>query len=218
MAKSHLPISSYARLNQLRRLKQLYEGTVDPEAKGAKELTDSQRAMARQVLGSRSLDVLRYQAISEMVGSGYLDEEIKMMLADPDAPYSILIEGLKPDRLAETIRAVLRKVKADRDKGGPEKVRNDFIQQQRRLIDATWVTLEEAGAAHHKSLLEFIDDRTRAVAEAEGIVFNRAGRTNIKSAPPEEQPDEPEEEQPAGEDQDPHWDEEYKADESDNQK
>ncbi len=217
MDKSHLPISSYARLNQLRRLKELYDGTVDPEAKGAKELTDSQRAMAKQVLGSRSLDVLRYQAISEMVSSGYLDEEIKMMLADPDAPYSILIEGLKPDRLAETIRAVLRKVKADRSKGGHEQARNDFIQQQRRLIDATWVTLEEAGAAHHRSLLEFIDERTRAVAEAEGIVFNRAGRTSVKTPSPEEQPDEPEEEQPAGEDQDPKWDEEYKSDESDNQ-
>ena len=214
MAKSHLPISSYARLNQLRRLKQLYDGTVDPEAKGAKELTDSQRAMAKQVLGSRSLDVLRYQAISEMVSSGYLDEEIKMMLSDPDAPYSILIEGLKPDGLNETIRAVLRKVKKERGKGGPDRARNDFVQQQRRLIDATWVTLEEAGAAHHKSLLEFIDERSRAVAEAEGISFNRAGRTSIKSTPPEEQPDEPAEE-PAGEDQDPKWEEEYKADASD---
>ncbi len=216
MVKSHLPISSYARLNQLRRLKQLYEGTVDPDATGAKELTPAQKAMARQVLGSRSLDVLRYQAISEMVASGYLDEEIKMMLADPDAPYSILIEGLKPDRLAETIRAVLRKVKADRSKGGQEQARNDFIQQQRRLIDATWVTLEEAGAAHHKSLLEFIDNRTRAVAETEGIVFNRAGRTNVKKAAPEEQP-ESEEEKPAGEETNPNWEEEYPTDESDHQ-
>lgn len=216
MIKSHLPISAYARLNQLRRLKQLYDGTVDPESTGAKELTDAQKAMARQVLGSRSLDVLRYQAISEMVASGYLDEEIKMMLADPDSPYSILIEGLKPDCIAETIRAVLRKVKKDRDKGGQEQARNDFIQQQRRLIDATWVTLEEAGAAHHKSLLEFIDDRTRAVAEADGIVFNRAGRTNIKKAAPEEQPDEPQKE-PAGEDVNPNWDEEYKVDASENQ-
>ena len=212
MAKSHLPISSYARLNQLRRLKELYAGTVSPDAKGAKSLTDAQKAMARQVLGSRSLDVFRYQAIFEMVASGYLDEEIKMMLADPDSPYSILIEGLKPDRLAETLRAVLRKVKKDRDKGGPEQSRNDFIQQQRRLIDATWVTLEEAGAAHHKSLLEFIDNRTRAVAEAEGIVFNRAGRTSVKQSPVEEKQPESEEE-PAGESDDPNWDEEYKADE-----
>lgn len=212
MVKSHLPISSYARLNQLRRIKELYAGTVSPDAKGVKTLTDAQKAMARQVLGSRSLDVFRYQAIFEMVASGYLDEEIKMMLADPDSPYSILIEGLKPDRLAETLRAVLRKVKKDRDKGGPEQSRNDFIQQQRRLIDATWVTLEEAGAAHHKSLLEFIDNRTRAVAEAEGIVFNRAGRTSVKQSPAEEKQSEPEEE-PAGESDDPNWDEEFKADE-----
>ena len=216
MAKSHLPISSYARLNQLRRLKELYAGTVSPDAKGAKTLTDAQKAMARQVLGSRSLDVFRYQAIFEMVASGYLDEEIKMMLADPDSPYSILIEGLKPDRLAETLRAVLRKVKKDRDKGGPEQSRNDFIQQQRRLIDATWVTLEEAGAAHHKSLLEFIDNRTRAVAEAEGIVFNRAGRTSVKQSPVEEKQPEPDE-KPADEPDDPNWEEEYHVDEGENQ-
>ena len=216
MTKSHLPISSYARLNQLRRLKQLYDGNVDPEAKGAKELTDAQRAMAKQVLGSRSLDVLRYQAISEMVASGYLDEEIKMMLCDPDAPYSLLIEGLKPDRLAETIRAVLRKVKKDHEEGGSDQARDHYIQQQLRLIDATWVTLEEAGAAHHKSLLEFIDDRTRAVAEARGGVFKRAGRASVKQPTPEGQP-KPEEEL-AGEDTDPNWEEEFHADESDNQK
>ncbi len=214
MAKSHLPISSYARLNQLRRLKQLYEGTVPADAKGAKELTDAQKAMAGQVLGSRSLDVLRYQAISEMVASGYLDEEIKMMLADPDAPYSILIEGLKPDRLAETIRAILRKVKKDQAEGGSEQARDHYVQQQLRLIDATWVTLEEAGAAHHKSLLEFIDERTRAVAEARGGVFKRAGRTSPKQPAPEEQP-EPEEEESADK-QDPNWEEEYKVDASEN--
>ncbi len=217
MTKSHLPISSYARLNQLRRIKELYAGTVSPDSKGAKTMTDAQKAMARQVLGSRSLDVFRYQAIYEMVASGYIDEEIKMMLADPDSPYSILIEGLKPDRLGETLRAVLRKVKKDREKGGSVQARDDFIKQQRRLIDATWVTLEEAGAAHHKSLLEFIDERTRAVAEAEGIVFNRAGRTNVKQPPAEEKQPEPEsEDEPAGEDIEPNWDEEYHVDESDN--
>lgn len=215
MANSHLPISSYARLNQLRRLKELYEGTVDADAKGAKTLTDAQRAMASQVLGSRSLDVMRYQAISEMVASGYTDEEIKMMLADPDSPYSILIEGLKPDRLAETLRAVLRKVKKDRKKGGPEQVRNEYIQHLHRLIDATWVTLEYAGAAHHKSLLDAISVWNQSIAEAEGIVFNRAGRTSVKKLAPEERP-EPEEES-ADEAQDPKWEEEYKADESDNQ-
>lgn len=203
MAKSHLPISSYARLNQLRRLKELYE-TNDG-------MTPAQRVMAGQVLGSRSIDVLRYQALSEMVASGYLDEEIKMMLADPESPYSILIEGLKIDNLPETIRAVLRKVKADRKKGGEAMARDEFVQQQRRLIEATWVTMAEAGAAHHKSLLEFIDNRSRAIAEAEGIVFTRAGRSSIKTSP-EEQP-EPEEE-PAGEASDPKWEEEYHADEN----
>ena len=212
MAKSHLPISSYARLNQLRRLKGLYEGTVDADAKGAKELTPAQKVMAKQVLGSRSIDVLRYQALSEMVASGYLDEEIKMMLADPESPYSILIEGLKLENLSETIRSVLRKVKADRKKGSETQARNEFIQQQRRLIEATYVTLEEAGAAHHKSLLEFIDGRSRLIAEAEGVVLNRAGRISTKRPETEEQP-EPEEE-PAGEEDDPKWEEEYRADES----
>ncbi len=212
MVKSHLPISSYARLNQLRRLKQLYEGTVDADAKGATELTPAQKVMAKQVLGSRSIDVLRYQALSEMVASGYLDEEIKMMLADPDSPYSILIEGLKLENLSETIRSVLRKVKADRKKGGETQARNEFIQHQRRLIEATYVTLEEAGAAHHKSLLEFIDGRSRLIAEAEGVVFVRAGHSSTKRPESEEQP-EPEEE-PAGKEDDPKWEEEYHADES----
>ena len=212
MAKSHLPISSYTRLNQLRRLKKLYEGTVDKDANGAKDLTPAQKVMANQVLGSHSIDVLRYQALSEMVASGYLDEEIKMMLADPDSPYSILIEGLKLDNLSETIRAVLRKVKEDRKKGGETQARNEFIQHQRRLIDATYVTLDEAGAAHHKSLLEFIDGRIRLIAEAEGISFNRAGRSSIKTAPEEQS--EPEEEPAGDEAEDPKWDEEYHADES----
>ncbi len=183
MVKSHLPISSYARLNQLRRIKELYAGTVDKDVKGATELTPAQKVMAKQVLGSRSIDVLRYQALREMKASGYLDEEIKMVLADPDSPYSILIEGLKLENLSETIRAVLRKVKTDRKNGSETQARNEFIQQQRRLIEATWVTLSEAGAAHHKSLLEFIDGRSRLIAEAEGISFNRAGRSSIKTLP-----------------------------------
>ncbi len=213
MAKSHLPISSYDRLNQLRRIKQLYDGTVDEDAKGATELTPAQKVMAKQVLGSRSIDVLRYQALREMVALGYLDEEIKMMLADPESPYSILIEGLKLDNLSETIRAVLRKVKADRKNGSEAQARDEFVQQQRRLVEATWVTLSEAGAAHHKSLLEFIDDRSRAIAEAEGIVFTRAGRSTTKHSSPEEQP-EPEEEPAGDEAADPKWEEEYHADES----
>ena len=217
MAKSHLPISSYARLNQLRRLKELYEGTVHADVKGAKELTAAQKAMAKQVFGSRSLDVLRYQALREMVESGYLDEEIKMMLADPDAPYSILIEGLKPESISETIRAVLRKVKADCKKRSETQDRNDYIQRLHRLIEATWVTLEDAGASHHKSLLDAIANWNQAIAEAEGIVFNRAGRTNVKQPPAEEKQPEPEsEDEPAGEDIEPNWDEEYHADESDN--
>ena len=215
MVKSHLPISSYDRLNQLRRIKELYAGTVDKDVKGATELTPAQKVMAKQVLGSRSIDVLRYQALREMKASGYLDEEIKMVLADPDSPYSILIEGLKLENLSETIRAVLRKVKTDRKNGSETQARNEFIQQQRRLIEATWVTLSEAGAAHHKSLLEFIDGRSRLIAEAEGISFNRAGRSSIKTLPEEEQP-EPEEEPAGDEAEDPKWEEEYHADESNN--
>lgn len=211
MVKTHLPISAYVRLNQLRRLKELRD------SKDA--LSVEQRAAADVVFAAASLDKLRGQAIEEMVAAGYLNEEIMMALADPMSPYSILIESLKPESIHDTIRAVIRKAKSDRTKRGAEANRDEYVQTQRRLIDATWATLSEAGAAHHKSLLDFIDERSRAVAEAEGIRFTRAGRGNTKRAETE-----PEAEgQPKGEEapvineqEDPKWEEEFKADEGNN--
>ncbi len=205
--KSHLPISAHVRLNQLRRLKQLREQTDG--------LTAQQRSLADRVFGGASLDVLRRQAIEELVASGYLDEEIKMTLADPESPYSILIEGLKPEAIPDTLRSVIRKIRTAKKTRSAEQARDEYVQTQRRLIDATWVTLDEAGAAHHKSLLEFIDERSRAAAEAEGIVFTRAGRSSTKRPEPEEQPEE-EEDAPVGDDDSkPNWEEEFTPDETD---
>ena len=128
--KSHLPISSYARLNQLRRLKELHTATLADDGSDAPTLTPAQKVMADQVFGSASLDTLRRQAIREMVSSGYLDEEIKMMLADPESPYSILIEGLKPESIPDTIRAVIRKVKKNLKDEGQGQAIADYIQVQ----------------------------------------------------------------------------------------
>ena len=205
-ALPHLPISAYVRLNQLRRLKELRDD--------GDRLSAQQKAMSDQVFNGPSLNRLRSQALEEMVAAGYIDEEIRMVLADPESPYSILIEGLKPEALSETIRAVLRKIRSEQKGKGPEQGRNEHIQRLHRLIDATWFTVAEAGAAHHKSLLDFIDQCGRAIAEAEGIQYTRAGRKTTQHATPEEQPEE--KDTPSGEpaEEDPNWEEEFRTDES----
>ena len=206
MAKSYLPISSYVRLTQLRRLKEL---------RASKDsLSTEQRAAADHVFNSSSLDVLRRQAIEEMVAAGYLNEEIYMVLADPDAPYSILIEGL--ENVHDTIRAVIRKIRAERRKKGQAQSRDEHVQRLHRLVDATWVTFDDVGTAHHKGLLDFIDQCGRAIAEAEGIRYTRAGRGSTK------QPEEPEAQSEDKKDSSAHsketvpgWEEDFEADDSD---
>jgi hypothetical protein len=148
-----------------------------------------------------------------MVVAGYLSEEIFMALADPESPYSILIEGL--GNVHDTVRVIIREVKEERGKKGSEAARDEYIQRLHRLIDATWITLDEVGAAHHKSLLDAIDGWNRAIAEAEGIRLVRAGRGSTKQPPVEpEKQSEDEEKAPAGENgDDPKWEEVFEADE-----
>ncbi len=202
---SHLPISACVRLDQLRRLKELSE---------TDGLTEVQKVMAKHLLSSASLNIFRRQVIEEMVASGYLDEEIKLAFVDPDSPYSILLEGLKPDNLNSTFQQAIRIVKRDRRKLGQEQYRQEFIQQQYRLMDATWEALGNAGGVQRKALLEFANDRSQAIAEAHGVRFLRAGRASTK----QEKEEEPEEQQPTGESdapaEEPDWGEEFVPDES----
>lgn len=206
--KSHLPINAHVRLNQLRRLKTLRD-SKDGLSTGQRAAADVVFAVA----GPGGLNKLRGQAIAELVAAGYLLEEIMMMLADPESPYSILIEGLKPEALHDTIRAIIRDAKAERRKRGTAQARDDYVQRLHRLIDATWATLDDVGAAHHKSLLDSIDGWNQAIADAEGIRFTRAGRGSIKRTEPEEEQSE-NKEAPAGNEEDnPNWEEEFHADE-----
>lgn len=204
---SHLPISARVRLDQLKRLKELRE---------ADGLTEAQQVMADHILSSASINIFRRQVIEEMVASGYIDEEIKLAFADPDSPYSILIEGLKSDNLNSIFQQAIRNVKQSRRKLGQNQFRKEFIQQQYRLMDATWEALASAGASHHKSLLEFANDRSEAIAEAQGVRFMRGGRATTKQG----QEEEPEDSQPTDEpdavtDTDkPDWEEEFVADDS----
>jgi hypothetical protein len=206
MTKSHLPISAYARLETLRRLKVLRE---------AKGLSDGQDAAADVVFASKGpggLNRLRGQAIAELVASGYLLEEIMMVLADPESPYSILIEGLKPESIHDTIRAIVRDTKAARKKQGETAARSDYVQHLHRLRDAAWAALDESGVSHTKNLLDSIEKYGQAIAEAENIRIVRAGRGSTKQTEPEEQ-SEDEEETPAGDTDNPKWEEEYPTDE-----
>lgn len=204
MASSHLPISAHVRLTQLRRLKELWDSKDG--------LSAQQRAAADVVFSTKGrggLNRLRVQAIGEMVEAGYLSEEIFMVLADPESPYSVLIEGL--ENVHNTVRDIIREAKAERKEKGKEAARDEYVQRLRRLIDATWAALAEGGdVSHQKNLLDFIDRCNKAIAEAMGIQYTRAGRKSTRH--PEEQSED--EEAPAGSD-DPKWEEEFEADESD---
>jgi hypothetical protein len=205
MAKSHLPISTYARLETLRRLKVLRESDG---------LTVEQRAASDVVFatgGPGGLNRLRGQAIEEMIAAGYLSEEIYMALADPESPYSILVEGLK--NVHDTVRAIIREARAARQKKPQERARIEYIQHLHRLRDAAWAALDEGGMSHTKNLLESIEKYGQAIAEAENIRVVRAGRGHTKQEP-EAQPEDEEETPVGGEENDPKWEEEFHADES----
>lgn len=208
MASSHLPISAHVRLTQLRRLKEL---------RGTKDGLNAQQRAASDVVfstkGRGGLNRLRVQAIGEMVEAGYLNEEVFMVLADPESPYSVLIEGL--ENVHDTVRAIIREAKAERKEKGKEQARDEYVQRLRRLIDATWAALAEGGdVSHQKNLLDFIDRCNKSIAEAMGIQYTRAGRKTTQHPAPEEQPED-EEETPAGDDT-PNWEKEegYQVDES----
>lgn len=205
MVTTYLPISAHVRLTQLQHLKNLLT-----DKKG---LTPQQEVLANQVFHHKSLSVLRRQALTELVAGGYLDEEIKLVLADPESPYSILIENLKPTNLSATLRDILQEIRLERRNCSTEMARDEYVRTNRRVIDATWATLAEASTPNHKVLLDIITDRSRSIAEAEGIVFTRAGRSRTKQSE-DKQPDNTEK-SPAGNDEsDPRWEEEYKTDES----
>lgn len=207
---SHLPISARVRLDQLKRLKETSE---------ADGLTEVQKVMADHLLSSASLNVFRRQVIEEMVASGYIDEEIKLAFSDPDSPYSILLEGLKADHLNSIFQQAIRHVKKARRKLGQDQYRQEFIQQQYRLMDATFEALASADAGHHKVLLEFANDRSEALAVANGVRFLRGGRATTKQGKDEETEDNQptsEPDAPADTDTDtPDWDKEFIADEGD---
>lgn len=205
---SHLPISARVRLDQLKRLKETNE---------ADGLTEVQKVMADHLLSSASLNVFRRQVIEEMVASGYIDEEIKLAFSDPDSPYSILLEGLKANNLNAIFQQAIRHVKQARRKLGQDQYRQEFIQQQYRLMDATFEALASADAGHHKALLEFANDRSEALAVANGVRFLRGGRATTKQGKDEETEDnQPTSEPDAPADTDtPDWDKEFIADEGD---
>ena len=209
MSKTHLPISPYQRLEMIKRLAERMEG-----------LTEQQKALADRVFSAPALDALRTQAVKEMVAAGYMNEEIYLVFADPDSPYNILVRGLSTKNVTGRMSIIITKARKIMTKEGKEAIRQEYIHTQTRLRDAAWDTIGQAGASHHKGLMEFIDSRSAAIAEAEGVRFQHAGRpSSTKQTGTETKEDlnrmqQEVEEGKSTDVDDPGWEEEFKRDET----
>jgi len=208
MVTTYLPISAHARLTLMAKLRKNQTDNA---------LSDVQASLADMVFSTISLAKMRKQALREMVAAGYTNQEIRMVFADPDSPYSILIEALEPKLVTRTIKQGLDDTRKEQNRADTKAALDEYIQTKRRLIDATWATLADSGAAHHKSLLDFINQCSQDVAEALNIRVVRAGRASTKKgtgAGPEE-PESGAEEGEKPQDNDVNWNEEFEpADEN----
>ncbi len=211
MAKTNLPISPYQRLEMIKRLAERVDSNT---------LTDQQKSLTDRVFSAPALDAFRTQAIKEMVAAGYMNEEIYLTFADPDSPYNILVRGLSTKNAAGRISVIIIKARKILTKEGKDAIRQAYIHTQQRLMDSAWDTIGQAGASHHKGLMEFIDSRSSAIAEAEGVRFQHAGRpSSTKQTGTDSKEDlermkqEVEQEASTGVD-DPGWEEEFKRDET----
>lgn len=184
MVTTYLPINAHQRLTLLASLR---------KKQADKGLTDVQAAVAEMVFSTEQLAKMRVQALREMVASGYTTQEIRMVFADPDSPYSVLIEALKPETVIGTITEAINGLRKEQNRGGAQAALDEYIRANRRLRDATYATLADSGASHHKQLLDFINQRNQDIADALGIRVTRAGRASTKGAgtePEEPEPDE----------------------------
>lgn len=180
MVTTYLPISAHQRLTLMADLR---------KKQGEGGLSDVQASLAGMVFSTESLAKMRKQALREMVAAGYTNQEVRMVFANPDSPYSILIEALKPETVIRTIKQGLDDTRKEQKRGGMQAALDEYIQTKRRLIDATWATLADSGAAHHKQLLDFINSCSQDIADALNIRVVRAGRASTKKvaeAGPEE--------------------------------
>lgn len=182
MVTTYLPISAHARLTLMASLRKHQTDN---------ELSDVQASLAGMVFSTESLAKMRKQALREMVAAGYTNQEIRMVFADPDSPYSILIEALRPDTITRTIKQGLDDTRKEQKRASTQAALDEYVQTKRRLIDATWATLADSGAAHHKSLLDFINSCSQDVADALNIRVVRAGRASTKKVAEESGPEEP---------------------------
>ncbi len=180
MVTTYLPISAHLRLTILADLRKKQQNN---------ELTDVQVAVADKVFTAEQLAKMRVQALREMVASGYTNQEIMMVFANPDSPYSVLIEALEPKHVIGTITEAINGLRKEQNRDNTRASLGEYIQANRRLRDATYATLADSGASHHKQLLDFINQRNQDIAEALGIRVVRAGRASTKKvaeAGPEE--------------------------------
>ncbi len=171
MVTTYLPISAHVRLTILADLRKKQQ---------ANELTEVQVVVADEVFSKEQLAKMRVQALREMVAAGYTTQEIKMVFANPDSPYSVLIEALEPKNVIGTITEAINGIKKEQKQNPAKAAIDEYVQGNRRLRDATYATLADAGASHHKQLLDFINQRNQDIAEALGIRVVRAGRASTK--------------------------------------
>ena len=201
MVTTYLPISAHVRLTILADLRKKQQ---------ANELTDVQVAVADMVFSKEQLAKMRVQTLREMVAAGYTNQEIRMVFANPDSPYSVLIEALEPKNVIGTITEAINGIRKEQKQNLAKAAIDEYVQGNRRLRDATYATLADSGASHHKSLLDFINQRNQDIAEALGIRVVRAGRASTKGAgtgPEEPESDAEEGEKPQDNDVD--WSEEF---------
>lgn len=171
MVTTYLPVSAHQRLTLLADLRKKQTDNA---------LTPVQSAVADMVFSKEQLAKMRVQALKEMVASGYTTQEIRMVFADPDSPYSVLIEELEPKNVIGTLTEAINAIRKEQKQDQTAAAINEYVQGNRRLRDATYATLADSGAAHHKSLLDFINQRNQDIADALGIRVVRAGRASTK--------------------------------------
>lgn len=161
------PVSPDMHLEQLRELR---------DKKDDGSLNPVQQLAAKSILGRRTLKALRVKHIRELVVAGYTTEEIKIAFATPSSRFAPLLDGLEGRTGYKTFLSEISDAFTWRDEQGLDVHRDAYIRSRQQLLDACWGVIPKMEASHAKGLIELMDKLVQDIAEARGVLKQRAGK------------------------------------------
>lgn len=146
--------------------------------KGAKDndLSKFQKMARRSLLSERSLKALRRIAIREMVISGYRRHQIKLAFVALDSPLTVLVNGLATK---SGMRAFDVEISEETKKCANltiDESREIWVESRQNLLNACQNSLPGIEPSQRKAMIEMMEKLQRDVAEARGVIHERAGK------------------------------------------